>query len=449
MFLGRVRVTGVWLAGARGGVVLCVVAAVLAFGASGASAASGPPVLTFSPSPYDFGSVLPGKTGAQTLTLTNTGGSPAAPVITLAGSSEFAIVAMSDMCTATVLEPGDSCTVAVRFAPTATGAVTASLQAISKKPAASATASLSGTVKFPSLAGEVFRSDSGSFLFGPGCEGIPDFSFSVSGRATGPVPGTFTESADMVLSARLGQPLTGKSFNSTFTITSGSIRVTGTNSAGPSGFSALSCSQESIDPSVSATVDAATSSNSGDDAGPATINVVLPLDENGPRIAFTETFGATLGSVPPSSSCAGRAATIMGGARGDRIVGTGGPDVIFAGAGNDRISAGKGNDVVCAGAGNDQVLGGPGNDWLFGGPGNDVINGGPGNDVIYGGPGNDRIYPGPGRDHVFAGPGNDRVFARDGQRDVIDCGPGHDVAIVDAMDVTRHCEVVIRAPRRR
>lgn len=90
-------------------------------------------------------------TGAQTFTLMNTGGSPAAPVITLAGSSEFAIAPMSDMCTATVLEPGDSCTVEVQLVPTTTGAVTASLKATSKKPAATATASLSGTGTFPSL----------------------------------------------------------------------------------------------------------------------------------------------------------------------------------------------------------------------------------------------------------------------------------------------------------
>ena len=42
--------------------------------------------------------------------------------------------------------------------------------------------------------------------------------------------------------------------------------------------------------------------------------------------------------------------------------------------------------------------------------------------------------------------GNDRIFSVDGQRDVIDCGPGHDVAIVDQFDRTRHCETVIRVP---
>jgi hypothetical protein len=52
---------------------------------------------------------------------------------------------------------------------------------------------------------------------------------------------------------------------------------------------------------------------------------------------------------------------------------------------------------------------------------------------------------------VFAGPGNDFIYSVDGQRDVIDCGLGHDVAIVDPIDSVRHCETVIRmrTPRAR
>jgi hypothetical protein len=63
----------------------------------------------------------------------------------------------------------------------------------------------------------------------------------------------------------------------------------------------------------------------------------------------------------------------------------------------------------------------------------------------------DRIAGGRGNDRLYGGPRNDRIFSRDGQRDVIDCGPGHDEAIVDAVDRTRRCETVIRPhpPRRR
>ena len=52
---------------------------------------------------------------------------------------------------------------------------------------------------------------------------------------------------------------------------------------------------------------------------------------------------------------------------------------------------------------------------------------------------------------VSAGAGNDHIFSVDGQRDVIDCGPGRDVAIVDSVDRVRRCETVIRvgAPHER
>jgi Ca2+-binding RTX toxin-like protein len=105
-----------------------------------------------------------------------------------------------------------------------------------------------------------------------------------------------------------------------------------------------------------------------------------------------------------ATRCAGRRATIEGGARADRLAGTGARDVILGGSGNDRILAGGGADFVCAGAGNDRIVGGGGNDRLFGGRGNDHL---------LGGAGNDRITAGSGRDRVAAGRGNDRIFSRD------------------------------------
>jgi len=152
-------------------------------------------------------------------------------------------------------------------------------------------------------------------------------------------------------------------------------------------------------------------------------------------------------------ACAGRAATMLGRAGSDRMRGTRSSDVIVSGPGNDRIGPGAGTDLVCAGPGNDTINGGPGNDVAYGGPGNDAVNGGAGNDVGYGGPGNDAVsggagndaaYGGPGTDSVKGGAGNDMVFARDGRRDVIDCGPGRDIATVDPIDRTRHCEIVGR-----
>jgi Ca2+-binding RTX toxin-like protein len=54
--------------------------------------------------------------------------------------------------------------------------------------------------------------------------------------------------------------------------------------------------------------------------------------------------------------------------------------------------------------------------------GDDRIGGG-GHDVIYGGPGNDVLD------------GSDELLARDGEADVVDCGPGRDIAAADPTDV--------------
>jgi len=50
-----------------------------------------------------------------------------------------------------------------------------------------------------------------------------------------------------------------------------------------------------------------------------------------------------------------------------------------------------------------------------------------------------------GHDLVFGGQGNDTIYARDGQRDTINCGPGHDVVYADKFDVAKECERILRA----
>jgi Ca2+-binding RTX toxin-like protein len=114
----------------------------------------------------------------------------------------------------------------------------------------------------------------------------------------------------------------------------------------------------------------------------------------------------------------------------DNLNGTAGPDLIYAKGGNDIIRAHDGNDVVYAGRGNDVARGGPGNDVVYGGAGNDVLWVGAGADVQSGGEGNDILH----------------ALANDNQPDVIDCGPGFDVAYVIERDPVRFhgCEQVIR-----
>jgi Tol biopolymer transport system component len=94
--------------------------------------------------------------------------------------------------------------------------------------------------------------------------------------------------------------------------------------------------------------------------------------------------------------------------------------------------------------GSDALSGTPGRDRICGLPGADRIDAGKGNDYVDAGNGNDVIIPGPGTDTVVARGGRDVIYARDGARDWIDCGTEYDIAIVDRIDRTRHCEKVVR-----
>jgi Tol biopolymer transport system component len=97
-----------------------------------------------------------------------------------------------------------------------------------------------------------------------------------------------------------------------------------------------------------------------------------------------------------------------------------------------------GDDVLYGTPGPDRICGLPGADRIYGGAGNDYLDGGSGADIIVGGHGHDTIL-GKG--------GNDTIYARDGEKDWIDCGSERDVAVVDRVDVVRHCETVVRPPR--
>ncbi len=80
------------------------------------------------------------------------------------------------------------------------------------------------------------------------------------------------------------------------------------------------------------------------------------------------------------------------------------------------------------------------------------FGGGKGDDVFYGGKGRDSAAPSDGHDTIYFGAGRDymEMFENDGQRDLIDCGPGKDrIAYLgsrDRHDVLRGCEVVRAYP---
>jgi hypothetical protein len=113
---------------------------------------------------------------------------------------------------------------------------------------------------------------------------------------------------------------------------------------------------------------------------------------------------------------------------------------------SDAVSAApphiRGRRIVGTNKG-EYLAGGGHDDVIFGLGGNDTLLGGAGDDRIYGGPGGDVITGGSGADHLYGRGGSDTIFAADGERDFIDCGPGNDRAVVDSVDRTVNCEVVV------
>jgi Ca2+-binding RTX toxin-like protein len=92
---------------------------------------------------------------------------------------------------------------------------------------------------------------------------------------------------------------------------------------------------------------------------------------------------------------------VVGGAVGDRLVGSvesdaldgaGGDDEVIGDEGQDRMGGGEGDDVLDAGTDDDVVVGGPGDDREQGGDGNDTFRqeAADGADRLEGGPGLDR-----------------------------------------------------------
>ena len=126
-----------------GRAVVVAGAVVVALGsAAGAAAAKPrPPVLAFSPAPYNYGQVAAGQAASQTFTLANTGGRATGRLrVTLTGAAAFTLT--GETCHS--LGPGKRCTVTVRFAPARSGTVTATLTAAGTSKRAAATDALTG-----------------------------------------------------------------------------------------------------------------------------------------------------------------------------------------------------------------------------------------------------------------------------------------------------------------
>lgn len=108
--------------------------------------------------------------------------------------------------------------------------------------------------------------------------------------------------------------------------------------------------------------------------------------------------------APPSITCHGLPATIVGTAASEILEGTRGPDIIQGLKGADSIIGLSGDDVICGGKDNDTINGGPGNDLLFGRHGDDRLMGAKGNDQLFGDFEEDRLDGQAGRDQCDGGP---------------------------------------------
>ena len=81
----------------------------------------------------------------------------------------------------------------------------------------------------------------------------------------------------------------------------------------------------------------------------------------------------------------------------------------------------------------EDVKGSDGADKVVGSAAGNLLDGLGGNDVLEGRG---------GFDGYAAGPGNDVIRARDGLSELVDCGEGSDVAVVDDVDIVSECESV-------
>ena len=118
--------------------------------------------LTANPANLNFGNVLVGNKGSQTITLTN-GGS--ASVAISGGSGSGAGYSISGL-SATTLNPGQSTTFTAQFSPSGVGTVSGSISITSNAPNSSLTISLSGTGIQPQLGANPSSASFGNVIIG-------------------------------------------------------------------------------------------------------------------------------------------------------------------------------------------------------------------------------------------------------------------------------------------
>ena len=140
--------------------------------------------------------------------------------------------------------------------------------------------------------------------------------------------------------------------------------------------------------------------------------------------------GSGPGIAPGGSVTLLRKCTMFGTEGDDRIIGTKKTDIVCALGGDDVVKTKGGPDVIDGADGNDTARGAKKADLLLGLKGKDKL---------FGSKGADRLLGGKDRDVLKAGADNDNISARDGERDIVNGGPGkRNRARTDSKDkVTR------------
>jgi Ca2+-binding RTX toxin-like protein len=152
----------------------------------------------------------------------------------------------------------------------------------------------------------------------------------------------------------------------------------------------------------------------------------IEITRTGATYMVTDSAGVT-----PGNGCSGGGTTVTcpdPGGSVSRVIANGGE-------GSDRLLLTVAiPGALTGGPQGDRITGGPAADQLRGVGDADVLKGGHGPDRLHGGAGGDLAVGGPGKDGLFGEQGADRLRARDGERDVVDGGPGHDRATADRRD---------------
>ncbi len=139
-------------------------------------------ILTVIPASQNFGSILLGQTSTPILfTVRNDGGGSALLTMAITGTNAAAFIKSADNCSGATLNPSDTCTLLIAFAPTIGGAHAAVL---SSGQGATGLASLSGTGLTPAQLSALppFQD------FGLNGIGVPSRSFRIVVQNTGGTP---------------------------------------------------------------------------------------------------------------------------------------------------------------------------------------------------------------------------------------------------------------------